>query len=141
MKIIQDLKKGEGAPGNIYTRRRFITDGDGDDLHINKSQRKQINSNMRDARNLSISGRGGEERSIREYNGTDKEGYILRCRAALYRGCRGACIGTVGRAQSFSIIALLDSIVSPSPVTVERSSEAMAANLSPVSSHTTDPAL
>jgi hypothetical protein len=141
MKIIQDLKKGEGAPGNIYTRRRFITDGDGDDLHINKSQRKQINSNMRDARNLSISGRGGEERSIREYNGTDKEGYILLCRAALQRVCRGACIGTVGRAKPFSIISLVDSIVSPSSVTAERSSEAMAATPSPVSSHTTDPAL
>ena len=48
---------------------------------------------------------------------------------------------TVGRAQPFSIIALLDSIVSPSPVTAERSSEAMAATPSPVSSHTTDPAL
>ena len=97
--------------------------------------------NKRDVRNLSIAGRGGEESSTREYNATDQEGNILRCRAALWRGCRGVCIGTVGRAHSFSVISLLDSIVSPSPVTAERSSEAMAANPSPVTSHTTDPAL
>ncbi len=132
--IIQDLKKGEGAPGNIYTRRRFITDGDGDDIN-----KLQINSNMRDARNLSISGWGGEERNLMEP--TKKDTFFVA--GLLYREFaeEHTLNETVGRAQSFSIVALLDSIVSPSSFTAERSSEAMAANPSPVSSHTTDPAL
>ena len=67
-------------PMEIFIHDDGFPDGDGDDLRNNKSQRKQINSNMRDARNLSIAGRGGEEKVTREYNGTDKEGYILRCR-------------------------------------------------------------
>ena len=63
----------------IITLDDGFPDGDGDDLRNNKSRRKRINSNMRNVRNLSIA----EERASREYNGTDKEGYILRCRAAL----------------------------------------------------------
>ena len=70
-------------PMEIFIHDDGFPDGDGDDLCNNKSQRKQINSNMRDARNLSIAGRGGEEKATRVYNGTDKEGYILRCRAAI----------------------------------------------------------
>ena len=50
----------------IFTHDDGFSDGDGDDLRNNKSQRKQINSNMRDAKNLSIAGRGGEERNIME---------------------------------------------------------------------------
>ena len=75
--IIQDLKKGEGAPGNIHTRRRF------------PRWRRRWPSQQQVAAQA------------------DK------------RGCRGVCIGTVGRAQPLSIIALLDSIVSPSPVTAK----------------------
>ena len=94
---------------------------------------------MRDARNLSISGRGGAERNLME---PTKKGAFFAT-GLLYREFaeEHTLNETVGRAQPLSVIALVDSIVSPSPVTAERSSEAMAANPSPVSSHTTDPAL
>ena len=94
---------------------------------------------MRDARNLSIAGRGGEERNIMEP--TKKGAFFVA--GLLYREFaeEHTLNETVGRAQPFSMIALVDSIVSPSPVTAERSFEAMAATPSPVSSHTTDPAL
>ena len=94
---------------------------------------------MRDARNLSISGRGGEERNLMEP--AKKDTFFVA--GLLYREVaeEHTLNETVSRAQPFSMIDLLDNIVSPSPVTAERSSEAMAATPSPVSSHTTDPAL
>ena len=47
-----------------------------------------------------------------------QEEYILRCETATWRVCRGACLGRVGRAQSFSLLSFID-IVSPSSVTAK----------------------
>ena len=61
---------------------------------------------MRDARNLSISGRGGEERNLVEPAKKDTF-FVARL---LYRefAKEHTLNETVGRAQPFSIIALLD---------------------------------
>jgi hypothetical protein len=47
-----------------------------------------------------------------------QEGFILRCETASWRVCRGACLGTVGRAQPFSLLSFID-IVSPSSITAK----------------------
>ena len=84
----------------IFTHDDGFPDGDEDDLRNSKSQRKQINSNMRDARNLSIAGRCGEERNIMEP--TKKDTFFVA--GLLFREFteEHALNETVGRARSFS---------------------------------------
>ena len=59
-----------------------------------------------------------QRRRASEYDRADNEGFILRCETAPWRVCRGACLGTVGRAQSFSLLSFIDN-VSPSSVTAK----------------------